>query len=85
MLSRQQHSESGNVEQRQNAEVHVIGRQRPMMQELHAGGDEVRMGEKRAARPAADRRGMNHDKAGIRIGVRRGNGLREAPDSNNAE
>ena len=48
------------------------------MQKLCAGGDEVCVREQGAARPAADRRGVNHDQSCIARGPRAGRRLRDA-------
>ena len=74
MLSGEQHAEAGDMEQRQHAQIDVVGRQRPVMQKLRARRHQIAVREQCAARPSADRGGVDHDKAGVGIGVRRWQG-----------
>ena len=62
------------MEQRQHAQIDVVGRERPIVQKLRAGGDQIGVREQRAARPPADRGRMNHDETSVRVGVRRRQG-----------
>ena len=74
ILRGEQHAEARDMEQRQRAQIDVIGRERPIVQKLRAGRDQVGVREERAARPPADRGRMNHDEPSVRVGMRRRQG-----------
>ncbi len=72
MLGGEQHGEPGEVEQRQDAEVDVAGRQGPIVHELHAAGEQSGSREQRTAWPAAHGGRVEHHEARVGVAVRIG-------------
>ena len=70
VLCGEQQRQPGDMEQRQHAEMDVVGGQRPVVQEVHVPYHQCRLREQGAARPTADGRRVDHHEPGVGLAVR---------------
>ena len=85
LLQGQHQAEAGDVKQRQHAEIDVAFGEAPGLDQRTLRGQQIGLRQQRAARPAADRGGVDDDEAVVGVDVcRPAAGHRQASSANGA-